>query len=62
MPLIHTIDGVRHVRPAVPIHKDRVPSQREVEVAIAVLRERYGKESGKQLDVIERALTHRRLK
>jgi hypothetical protein len=62
MPLIHTIDGVRHVKPATPITEDFVPHQREVELALAVLRARHGEESGEQLDIIERALSHRRMK
>ncbi len=62
MPLTITPRGVRHVRPVTPIHKDRVPHRHEVEIALDVLRERHGKESGEQLDVITRALTNRRLK
>jgi len=62
MPLTITPRGVRLVRPITPIHEDRVPHQREVEIALAVLRERHGKESGEELDVITRALTNRRVK
>ena len=48
------------VSPVVPINKDRVPSRREVEQALAVLRERLGAECGRELDTIHAHFTNRR--
>jgi hypothetical protein len=58
MPL--TTYPTRHVGAVVPIHKDRAPHRREVEVALAVVARRLGPECRKELDVLYRAFSHHR--
>lgn len=54
------IGRVLVTQPATPINEDRVPHRREVEQALAVLREQLGPQYERELDIIHRAITHRR--
>ena len=54
------IGRVLHLRPVVPIQQDKVPHRREVEQALAVLREQLGPQYERELDLIHRALSNRR--
>jgi hypothetical protein len=54
------IGRVLHLRPAVPIHQDKVPHRRETEHALAVLREQLGPQYDREIDIIHRALFNSR--